>query len=83
MSAEMKADLSDRSQVLLKLLQVEPDTIGNLTRATGWGEAETTKTLLQLIADGKVLCRTGNGFRTFFPVTTQSGTPTIYGRSPH
>ena len=44
----------DRKDALLKLIQVEPDHIGNLIDATGWGEVQTRMTLMQLTVDGLV-----------------------------
>ena len=55
-----------RADTLYKLLAVEPDTLEALAMATGWGTPCTRKALLQLIAEGRVICRNRNYQPTFF-----------------
>lgn len=55
-----------KSATLLKLLSIEPDTLDNLTRVTGWGRDTTQRALLELIADSRVACKNGNNCRTYY-----------------
>jgi len=57
---------SNRKDALLKLLTVEPETMDNLVKETGWGHEVTQHALLQLIVDNKVSCKNGNGRRVYF-----------------
>ncbi len=45
-----------KDELIFKLLYLEPDTVDHLVRITGWDRAIIHKTLLQLVADGKVKC---------------------------
>ena len=45
-----------KDELLFKLLQLESDTLDHLVRLTGWDRATIHKSLLQLVADGKVRC---------------------------
>lgn len=57
---------SNRKDALLKLLEVEPESMDQLVKETGWGHEVTQQTLLQLIVDNKVSCKNGNGRRVYF-----------------
>ena len=51
-----------KTEVLLSLLQIEPDTLRGLTAATGWGEQLTHHVLLTLVVDRKVMvCKRRRG----------------------
>ena len=51
-----------KTEVLLALLQIEPDTLRGLTAATGWGEQLTHHALLTLVVDRKVMvCKRRRG----------------------
>ena len=51
-----------KTEVLLSLLQIEPDTLRGLTDATGWGEQLTHHALLTLVVDRKVVvCKRRRG----------------------
>ena len=51
-----------KTEVLLSLLQIEPDTLRGLTAATGWGEQLTHHALLTLVVDRKVMvCKRRRG----------------------
>jgi hypothetical protein len=54
-----------RQETLAKLLQHGLETVEGLTRITGWGEQETQRTLLSLIAGGRAKCTNVNGRRLF------------------
>lgn len=54
-----------RKETLFKLLSLEPETLDELVRATGWGFEATQSTLLQLVVDGRVVCRNGGGRRLY------------------
>lgn len=58
-------DERGKDEVLLKLLRLEPDTMDHLFHVTGWDRDITRKTLLQLVADGKVKCTNRNHFRWY------------------
>lgn len=58
---ELKTLAADRKEALYKLLSVEPDTLEQLVRVTGWGMETTQHTLLQLVIDGRVTCKNGAG----------------------
>ena len=61
----------ERKDALLKLIQVEPDDLSGLVRATGWGEDQTRMALLQLTVDGLVRrqYRSGRLFYCVRPAT--------------
>lgn len=54
-----------KKETLFKLLAVEPETLDNLARATGWGRDSTQHALLQLIADCRVTCTSCSGRRLY------------------
>ena len=54
-----------KAEVLLMLLQLEPDTIDHLYRVTGWHRAVTQRILLQLVAEGKIKCTSRNNARWY------------------
>jgi hypothetical protein len=56
----------DRQQTLLKLLQIEPDDLVGLVRATGWGEPNTRMALLQLTVYQQVICRNFSGRKVYY-----------------
>jgi len=62
---EFKTLAADRKGTLYKLLCVEPDTLEHLVRVTGWGLETTQHTLLQLVIDGRVICKNGAGVRLY------------------
>lgn len=64
----------DRKETLLKLIRVEPDHIGNLTNATGWGEAQTRMTLMQLTVDGLVSRHNQGSVKIYKAVVTAQNT---------
>jgi predicted Rossmann fold nucleotide-binding protein DprA/Smf involved in DNA uptake len=64
----------DRKDALLKLIQVEPDHIGNLTNATGWGEEQTRMTLMQLTVDGLVSRHKQGSVKIYKAVATEKVT---------
>lgn len=64
----------DRKEALLKLIQVEPDHIGNLTDATGWGEEQTRMTLMQLTVDGLVSRHNQGSVKIYKAVATAQNT---------
>ncbi|AOW13324.1 hypothetical protein LPB72_09735 [Hydrogenophaga crassostreae] len=64
----------DRKDALLKLIQVEPDHIGNLTDATGWGEEQTRMTLMQLTVDGLVSRHKQGSVKIYKAVATANNT---------
>lgn len=78
--ARLEPPLSQRRKdVLLKLIQVEPDHLESLVQATGWGENQTRMTLLQLTVDGLVR-RHNRGGRQFYKATSsQPLTPSPSG----
>lgn len=55
-----------KKETLYKLLAVEPETLDNLARATGWGRDPTQHALLQLIADCRVTCKNCSGRRLYY-----------------
>jgi predicted Rossmann fold nucleotide-binding protein DprA/Smf involved in DNA uptake len=69
---EFKILVADRKETLYKLLSVEPDTLEHLVRATGWGLETTQHTLLQLVIDGRVMCKNGAGIRLYHVKTNTS-----------
>ncbi len=54
-----------RDEVLFKLLQREPDSIEHLHDITHWSQDDMRRTLLQLVADGKVKCTERNGMKWY------------------
>lgn len=54
-----------KDEVLAKVLQHGQETLEGLTRITGWGEKETQRMLLALIAGGRAKCININGRRMF------------------
>lgn len=46
-----------RAETLYRLLAVEPDTLHNIARTTGWGYKPTQDALLRLIVEGRASCR--------------------------
>jgi len=56
---------SEKKESLFKLIGLEPETLENLIRVTGWGRPETQNALLKLIADSRVTCKNLNGGRYF------------------
>ena len=57
-----------KTEVLLSLLQIEPDTLRGLTAATGWGEQLTHHALLTLVVDRKVrVCKRRRGHFLYAP----------------
>lgn len=60
------APSQDKQQTLLKLLQIEPDDLVGLVRATGWGESNTRMALLQLTVDRQVTCCNFSGRRVYY-----------------
>ena len=51
-----------KTEILLSLLQIEPDTLRGLTAVTGWGEQLTHHALLTLVVDRKVMvCKRRRG----------------------
>jgi len=65
------AHQSEKTECLFKLIALEPETLENLTRATGWRHKETQDILLRLIADSRITCRNTNGGR-FYTVKQRS-----------
>lgn len=63
-----------RKETLLKLIQVEPDHLGNLVQATGWGEAQTRMTLMQLTVDGLVSRHNQGGVQIYEATATAKNT---------
>jgi hypothetical protein len=60
-----RTDAETNENVLAKLLQHGMKSLENLSQITGWGEAETQRTLLSLIAAGRVDCRLRDGRRMY------------------
>lgn len=58
--------IADRRDALYELLSLEPETLDRLIMATGWGADGTRKVLLQLIAEGRVICRDDHHQPTFY-----------------
>lgn len=56
-----------KEEALAKVLQLGPESLAVLTRVTGWGEKETQRTLLALIAGGRAKCTNVSGRRLFGP----------------
>ncbi len=54
-----------REDVLAKLLQHGMETLESLSRITGWGERDTQRALLSLIAEGRADCKSRNGRRMY------------------
>lgn len=52
---------SEKTESLFKLIAIEPETLDNLTRVTGWGRTTTQQTLLQLVADCRITFKNMNG----------------------
>ncbi|PZP98265.1 MAG: hypothetical protein DI587_14510 [Variovorax paradoxus] len=57
--------VAPKAEALAKVLQHGQETLEGLTRITGWGEKETQRTLLALIAGGRAKCININGRRMF------------------
>lgn len=56
---------ASKEDVLAKLLQHGMETLESLSRITGWGEPETQRALLSLIAIGRADCKLRNGRRMY------------------
>lgn len=56
---------ASREDVLAKLLQHGTETLESLSRITGWGERDTQRALLSLIAEGRADCKNRNGRRMY------------------
>ncbi len=56
---------SEKKECLFKLIALEPETLENLTRVTGWEYKQTQEALLQLIAESRITCRNSNGGRYY------------------
>ena len=61
-----------RKDTLLKLIRVEPDHLSGLVQATGWGEDQTSTTLLELTVDGLVRRHNRAGRRYYSAIDIQT-----------
>lgn len=62
----------ERKDALLKLIRVEPDHLSGLVQATGWGEDQTSTTLLELTVDGLVRLHNRAGRRYYSAIDIQT-----------
>ena len=54
-----------KSEVLLKLIRVEPESLTRLVQQTGWGRAATELALDHLVATNRVRHFTKDGVRVY------------------